>query len=202
MDDEFVINREAWHESWLRGYERICLQYLRKNHGDGEVRALIVFFNTNLSFVEERAVYEVKGQISVPRGIGMLCAEMAPYTVAHGIIVKPDRIKMSKGLNNKLFMKGFPEETFFMDGLLGACYPYKSDGRGFKMNAELMVGYEGIDELQGEMGEKAATLAAFFGCGYIFMKRIREFLDPFATPEQVMGMSSEKYLCVLERIKA
>jgi hypothetical protein len=33
------------------------------------------------------------------------------------------------------------------------------------------------------------------------MKRIREFLDPFATPEQVMGMSSEKYLCVLERIK-
>jgi len=191
--NDFVINKEAWHETWLRGYEKVSRQFLAREYGNGNSKAFIVRFNSTDAFKEDKAIYEVHGQFLLPRGGATLCSNMALHTLAKDVIVPPELIKGE--------LKRFPDETFFLQALLEACYPYKSDGKGFKAHAELMVGYEDVDGLMSEMGPWAAATTAFFGFGYVLMQKVRQSIDPLASVSQIIERSGESYLCVQERKK-
>lgn len=193
MKEDFVVNKEAWHESWLRGYEQVGRQYLANEYGKGYSKAFIVRFNPDAAFKEDKAIYEVQDQFLLPRGGATLCASIALHALAKDIIVVPEMIKGE--------LKKFPDETFFLQALLEACYPYRSDGRGFKAHAELMVGYEDISDVMSGMGPWATMMTAFFGFGYILMQKVRQSIDPLASVSQVIERSCESYLCVMERKK-
>lgn len=188
MNEDFVVNKEAWHESWLRGFEQVSRQFLAREYGKGQSKAFVIRFDPGEAFKQEKPVYEVIGQFTLPRGGATLCSNFAIHTLAKDIIVAPEVIKGP--------LKKFPDETFFLQSLLEACYPYRSDGRGFKMNAELMIGYENVDEVMGEMGPWAAMTTAFFGFGYILMQNVRQVIDPLASAGQIIEKSGEAYLCV------
>jgi len=185
---DYHVNKEAWHESWLRNYVGMSRQYLAREYGDGETAALIVRLTDG--DVRGEAIYHVKGEVMMPRGGGFLCALMAPYTLAPDLINAPDRIVGSE-------MNDFPPETFFLEALLEAAYPYKIDGSGFKAHAELMIEYENLSQ----MTEEGARHMAFFGYGFLLMNKVRQLIDPLASPERIASRCCESYLCVMERDK-
>lgn len=175
-----IVNVEACHARWLAEMREFSWEYLGKMHGTKNCLAAII----EIPPEAEELVYVAKYVFSLPAGSDLLALQMARFAKCS------DDGGELLGVEN--LAKALPEATFCLNSLLLAAFPRNTRTGVIKMHD----GAAGIGRPEPEHYKERGPHVAFAGVGVIMMEKVRDYLAPLATDDNVTMLANSKYIAI------